>query len=264
MEIQWSLILFTVITGAAGWGLAALAVEEVRKNVDRGGFAIALALLVVLVIGGCASVTHLSHPENMLAALSHPTSGIFVEAALIGITSVATAIYLILKRRGATANAIKGFAIAAGAFGVLLSFMAGASYVVASQPAWDTPLTPICYGLTCFPEGIALYMLLASAARVQFDSKLFGLVLGIAGVLSALVSVVWGTTSGFFSEIAGCVGIAAVTGIVAAAAGFIARSGKNIIVLAAIALLFAIAAAIAYRYGMWAVGFGINNFFGSV
>lgn len=263
MEIQWSLVLFTVLTGTAGWGMAGLAVEEVRGKVGKEGFLLGLILLIVMAVGGCVSVTHLSHPENMLAALTHPTSGIFIEAALIGVTGVASIVYLILKKRQAAA-AVNVFAVIAGAFGVILSFMAGESYVVASQPAWNTLLMPLGYCLTVAPAGIALYLMMASVKAEPQDSVLLGAGLGAAGILGALAALAWGVASGFIADMAAAIGISVVGALVASLLGFFSRSGKKVWVFALIALLCALIGAIAYRYGMWSVGYGINNFFGSI
>ena len=63
--------------------------------------------LVLAVVGGIASVTHLSHPDRIMAVLSHPTAGIFLEALLIGLFIAAVAVYVILLKRDASAGAAK-------------------------------------------------------------------------------------------------------------------------------------------------------------
>lgn len=264
MEIQWSLILFTVITGAAGWAYATLAFEEIRGKAGEKGFFIALVLLVVLAVGGLASITHLSHPENVMAALSHPTSGIFVEASLVGLSGFAALVYLIVKKRGGSAVALKIFVVLAAVFGVALSYMAGESYVVSSQPAWNTQLMPLGYCLTAAPSGIALYLLLALVKKETDSVHLLGTALCVAGLIGAVGAVAWGFASGFLADIVVCIGASVVGALVASVMGYLSRSGKNVFAFVAIALVFALAGAIAYRYGMWAVGYGINNFFGTV
>ena len=97
MEIQWSLVLFTVLTGGAGWALGCVAVDEfTQKTKNDTNFIAAIVAIALAAVGGIASVTHLSHPENMLAALSHPTSGIFTEALLVGLTAVFALCYFFL------------------------------------------------------------------------------------------------------------------------------------------------------------------------
>ena len=48
-------------------------------------------------------------------------------------------------------------------FGVLISFMAGESYMMSSRPAWDTLLLPLGYMLTAMPGGVACYLVVVAA-----------------------------------------------------------------------------------------------------
>ncbi len=150
MEIQWSLVLFTVLTGGAGWALGCVAVDEfTQKAKNDTNFIAAIVAIVLAAVGGIASVTHLSHPENMLAALSHPTSGIFTEELLVGLTAVFALVYVILLKRGAAASALTvalvlvfGKVLCAWAcpFPWLQKFSAGRSAV---QPSAPPPLQAV-------------------------------------------------------------------------------------------------------------------------
>ena len=95
MTIQWSLVLFTVLSGCGAGLFACTALDEFRggaaSKVRLPACAVAVALLVV---GGIASATHLSHVDRMMAVLAHPTAGIFLEALLLGLLAVVTA-YLV-------------------------------------------------------------------------------------------------------------------------------------------------------------------------
>lgn len=162
MEIQWSLVLFTVLTGAGGWMLACVAIDEFAGKTRATNKLAVVVAAVVACAGGIASVTHLSHPEHIMGALSHPTSGIFVEAALTGLMAVCAIVYFVLLVREASAGARKAFAVLGAVFGVLLSFMAGESYMMSSQLAWNTPLLPLGYTGTAMPLGVALYLALAA------------------------------------------------------------------------------------------------------
>ena len=86
MTIQWSLVLFTVLSGCGAGLFACTALDEFRggaaSKVRLPACAVAVALLVV---GGIASATHLSHVDRMMAVLAHPTAGIFLEALLLGL-----------------------------------------------------------------------------------------------------------------------------------------------------------------------------------
>ena len=111
MEIQWSLVLFTVLSGAGAWLFASAAIDEFKGTTKKTAFPAAILAVVLLAVGGICSVTHLSHPERMLAALGHPTAGIFLEALLLGILAVVAIVYAILVKREASAGARKIFAV---------------------------------------------------------------------------------------------------------------------------------------------------------
>ncbi|MDU6010874.1 MAG: DmsC/YnfH family molybdoenzyme membrane anchor subunit [Slackia sp.] len=103
MEIQWSLVIFSSLVGMAGWMLAASAFDEVKGVNEKARPAAAAISLALLVVGGLASVTHLSHPTRVMGALSHPTSDIFYEALLTGLAAICIVVYLVLVRRDAKA-----------------------------------------------------------------------------------------------------------------------------------------------------------------
>lgn len=84
MEIQWSLVLFTAVAGCGTWASVGVAVDELRGLTERTNRLASAVALVLAVVGGIASVTHLSHPDRIMAVLGHPTPGIFLEALQIG------------------------------------------------------------------------------------------------------------------------------------------------------------------------------------
>lgn len=263
MSVQWSLVLFTALTGTAGWGFAALAFSEFRGKVARENqFFAAIVLLIVLIVGGCASVTHLSHVEGILGALQHPTSGIFVEAVLVGLTALPAVIYLILIKQNSSANALRVFAVLAAVFGVVLSFMAGESYMMAARPSWNTILLPMGYTGTALPAGIALYMLLIGIKGEEIAAEL-PVVLGIGGIIAAVSAAAYGIVSGDTSHVLIlwllCV---LVGGAAPAAIGFaMKKKQEQIKNLTTIALACSIIGVIAYRCFMWMCATDIVNFF---
>ena len=70
MEIQWSLVLFTVVAGAGAWQFAAAMIEALAKKDELPCRAESIVAFVLLVVGGCLSVTHLKHVDRILEALS--------------------------------------------------------------------------------------------------------------------------------------------------------------------------------------------------
>ena len=264
MAIQWSLVLFTVLTGAGGWMLACVAIDEFAGR-TRGVNKLAVVVAaVVACIGGIASVTHLSHPEHIMGALSHPTSGIFTEAALTGLLAVCAVVYFVLLVRGASAGARKAFAVLGAVFGVALSFMAGESYMMSSQLAWNTPLLPLGYLGTVMPLGIALYVALASRDK-QTDTSLYVKLLVAGGVVAAVTAAAYGAVSGAGADQPLLLwGLAVVVGGVAPAVlgGVALKKPEQAFALACATALCALVGATAYRCVMWLASAVVNNFFG--
>ena len=145
MDIQWSLVLFTALTGMGGWLFFFICLNVFVRKTDKGAFAGTATALALTVVGGLASVTHLSHPDRMLGALQHPTSGIFTEALLVGLLAIVMIAFLVMLRRGIDGGALKAVAVVGMALGALMSFMAGQSYLMSAIAAWNTELLPLGY-----------------------------------------------------------------------------------------------------------------------
>lgn len=265
METQWSLVLFTVLTGAAGWTLGCVAIDEfIRKTKNDTNFIAAIVAIVLAAVGGVASVTHLSHPENMLAALNHPTSGIFTEALLVGLTALFALVYLIVLKRDAGATARKIFAVLAALFGIVLAFAAGASYMMSAQLMWNTPLLPLAYGGTAMPLGIAVYLLVAQI-RGEQDLKLLQTLLIVGGAVAAITGLFYGVATGAAAHepllMWGLVVI--VGGVAPALCGWVAaKQPASALVLYVVATAAAFIGCAALRCAMWATSTVVNNFFG--
>lgn len=265
MEIQWSLVLFTVLTGGAGWALGCVAVDEfTQKTKNDTNFIAAIVAIVLAAVGGIASVTHLSHPENMLAALSHPTSGIFTEALLVGLTAVFALVYVILLKRNAAASARKLFVVLAAVFGIVLAFASGASYMMDAQTAWNTPLLPLAYGGTTMPLGVAVYLIVALAKHEEGLGQYFLLLL-VGGAVAAITGLFYGVATGVASQeplmMWGLV--VAVGGVVPAVCGWLGRKmPSSALALAGVAAVASFAGCVALRCVMWATSAVVNNFFG--
>lgn len=196
MEIQWSLVAFTTITAAAGWLAACTAAAEFMGKAKKASFVAAVAVLVLGAVGGLASVTHLSHVENIMGAFGHPTSGIFTEALLTVLLCAFAFIYALLVKREAGAGARKAAVVLLGIVGVILSFSVGMSYMMASRPSWNTPLLPVGYLGTAIPLGVAVYMAIARKLCPQEDLSVFGKGMLVGGVLAAITALAFGLSAG--------------------------------------------------------------------
>ena len=73
MTIQWSLVLFTALTGIGGWTFVCVTADEFLGRAKAAAFPAAVVAFALSAVGGLASVTHLSHPDRIMGALGHPT-----------------------------------------------------------------------------------------------------------------------------------------------------------------------------------------------
>lgn len=266
MEIQWSLVLFTALTGMGGMLLFMIGLNALLGKTEKGAFSGSVASIVLLVVGGLASVTHLSHPDRMLGALQHPTSGIFTEAVLVGLCVVCAAVFALMVKRSAAGGALKAVAVIGMVLGVLMAFMSGQSYIMAALDAWNTELLPLGYFGTALAEGAAAYLVLLAVEKAEKEAlSLYGLVLLVAGVASTVTVVAYGAVSGAFGAECGTmyvVGALLCGGIVPAICGAIAwKKPESALVLEILAVATSLAGAIAFRCAMWLLGTSFYGFF---
>ena len=71
MEIQWPLVLFSLIAGTGGSLFAFVALSELLGGKEKTRFAATVTSLVLIVAGGCLSMLHLASPQNAFAALTN-------------------------------------------------------------------------------------------------------------------------------------------------------------------------------------------------
>ena len=263
MSIQWSLVLFTALTGMAGWMFACVAIDCFVKKAQGANFIASIVAFVLAAVGGLASVTHLSHPENILGALSHPTSGIFVEAVLTGIFCVSVLLFIILLKKESEGG-MKVFAIIGAIDGVALSFMAGESYMMSSQTTWNTILLPLSYFATAIPAGIGAYLVCAYAKKAE-GLKLYATLLAAGAAIGAIVAAIYVLTSGNITGVAVTYfAIILVCMVIAFVIGFMLMKKESGLGLAIAAMVCAFGGAVALRCLMWIISLPTSNFFGNV
>lgn len=259
MSIQLSLVIFTALVGTAGWLAVCIAISELSGKGKSARSLAAIATLVLAIVGGIASVTHLSHPDRLFGALGHPTSGIFIEAVLVGLLIVSVVVYLILLKR--ESGAAKVLAIIAAIIGLVGSYMTGNSYIMSSIPVWDTVTLPIAYSLTVAPAGVALYLVLLGIKKDQ-DAKLFGLFLAVVGILGAIGAAAFLAPAGADALLTWGVCVV-VGGIIPAICGFLVFKGQSAMIMGAIALACALVGCVALRCLMWTTGETLYSLFGT-
>jgi len=261
MEIQWPLVVFTLFTGVAGWLFFFTGLNEFTKKSEKDGFIPGIVSIVLLALGALASILHLSHPDRILGALGHPTSGIFTEFVLVMLLGVFILVYLVCLKRDVHSG-IKVFAVLGMVFGVLISFMAGYSYLMPGRLAWDTILLPLGYLGTAIPVGAGLYW--ALSCKDEKSGSFAALSSAVGGAVALVTVGAYGAFTGGFAGVG--LPLLSLTLLCSAVLPLVCGIlGKNkpTTALAWIAVIAAVLGALFYRIMMWVVGSGFYNFFGN-
>lgn len=267
MEVQWALVLFTVVSGTGAWLFAWSMIANLLKKGEAPDKRESIVSIVLLVIGGCLSVLHLKHFERILEALNHPTSGIFIEAALIGVLIALVAVYLVLYVRNASEPARKAIGIAIVALAAVFTFACGSSYMMEARPVWCTLTLPLAYCGTACAAGATLNLLMKAIAKAPEEqlafaslTSLVGCCIGMVCNISFIIATGWAT-------------IAAPAAIAWTAVGVICLIAAILLSLLAwkrptralpagiVALCATVVAAVAVRVTMWLIGSPILDFF---
>ena len=223
--------------------------------------------MALLVVGGIASATHLSHVDRMMAVLAHPTAGIFLEALLLGLLAVCIAVYALLVKREASSGARKALAATGIVLAVAFAFACGVSYMMTSRPVWNTVALPLAYLGTALATGAALYLVMCAALKVdEGDVKKAGVYAAAGGALSLVLTVAFGLVSGTaFGDQAALFWVAVVlcgSAAPAVCGVLVARKSGGALSLGVVALAGALVGSVAVRAVMWLVGTAVANYFG--
>lgn len=268
MEIQWSLVLFTAISGAGAWMFAFIGLNEFLQKAKNSKALMAGCVIsaVLLALGGLASVTHLSHVDHVLWVLQHPAPGIFVEALLIGIDAVLAIIFFLLVKREASATARKVVAVLAIAMGPIFTYSCGSSYMMGSQLVWNTITLPLGYLGTAIPAGAAAWMLLGSYFKESDEQhKVAATELIVGGVVSLVLGAAYGLASGAATTQAPLFwgGVILVGSVVPIVCGIVARSNvKQVFNMGIAGLICGFAGSVSYRVLMWTASVVLMSLFG--
>ena len=269
MEIQWSLVLFTAISGAGAWLFAFLGVNEfMQKAKNEKGLLVGCVLAAVLpAVGGIASVTHLSHVDHVLWVLQHPAPGIFVEALLIGVDAVLAVVFFLMVKRSSSATVRKVVAVLAIVMGPIFTYSCGSSYMMASQLAWNTVTLPLGYLGTAIPAGAAIWMLLGFYCKESEEAhKTAGVELAVAGVASLVLSAAYGLVSGAAmgsQAVLFWLGVVAVGSVVPLVCGLLTmRNPKQAFTAGLVGMVCGFAGSVSYRVLMWTASVALMALFG--
>ena len=252
MEIQWSLVLFTALSGAGAWLVACAGLDAFRGLARKTVVPAVICGIALIIVGGIASATHLSHVDRIMAVLAHPAPGIFLEALL---------------KREASAGALKVLGVVAVAMAAIFSYSCGSSYMMSSQLAWNTVALPLGYLGGAMASGTALWYVLCAVRREEAQALSFAALETLVGSVAALVTaLIYGAASGvmggdasvlFWLGVVICGGVAplacAVTGL---------KKTEGALPLAVVAAAGALIGSVAYRVLMWTASVALMSLFG--
>lgn len=188
MEIQWPLLVFSVLLGISSGIYVFNGIGEVKNVFKEVRFKGALIALILLAIGGCASVLHLGHPERATHLLANIGSGLSMELIAVGLLGVTGFIYLFLAKRANTASKVLG--VITALLGLALPCITGSSFMMAARPAWDSITLPLLYLGAGLAAGFLLMAALVVLGPKGKEEGKFALMLALIGVLLMVVTVI--------------------------------------------------------------------------
>lgn len=268
MEIQWALVLFTVVSGAGAWLFASSMLSYLLKKDVTPSKLETIVSFVLVAVGGCLSVMHLSHVDRILEALNHPTSGIFVEAAMIGVLCVILAVYFVLLVRGSSEKARTVVGILALLVGIVFTYACGSSYMMEGRPAWQTVALPLAYFGTAASAGAGLNLLLKAVQKRDETAVSFAGVLAVAGgVLGLVLAAAFCISAGGAiaasdnSAVLWTVVLFVALVVVIVCGALAMKQPKNALAMGVVACVAGVIAATLLRVVMWLIGTPFMDFF---
>jgi len=206
---DWGLIIFTVLVQMSVGSFLVLGVVHFfatrkagKEEADRMSDRALLAIVPVLVLAFAASLLHLGSPANAYTAVNNLGTSWLSREILAGVSfAVVATVYAFLQWRKIgpfILRAIIGWI--AAIVGVGLVFIMSNVYMLPTQPAWNTFVTPLSFYVTTillglFATGIAYVANYAYIAKKKADCAeaqcdlLRGAMRGIAVTAIVLVGI---------------------------------------------------------------------------
>ncbi|MBI5053360.1 MAG: dimethyl sulfoxide reductase anchor subunit [Chloroflexi bacterium] len=160
---EWALIAFTILAQMSVGSFIVLGIvhffatrkagsEEADRLSDRA----LLAIGPTLLLGLAASLLHLGNPFNAYLAVSNLGSSWLSWEVLSGVLFAAVGgVFALMQWRKFASFAIRNIiAVVAAAVGLVLVYSMSNVYMLRTQPAWNTVLTPISFYTTTLLLGV--------------------------------------------------------------------------------------------------------------
>lgn len=251
MDIQWPLVLFTLLSGTGASIALFLGIQILMEKSSRLVRPCSITALVFLIAGGLCSAAHLAHPLRAFTVVAHPGEGIFLEACLLALVALLL-IGILATARPGKERVLKGLSAAVIVASAALSFFSGASYMMAAHPAWNSVLLPLCYLITSLTAGGACFGLIAALKGGHPIPLALSVLEGFLGIAAIAIIGAYGAVADIFSSNYAVFawGGLLLSGVLPAAVGFICAH-KPRPTLFAVAAVSALAGGILIRMSMW-------------
>ncbi len=188
MEIQWPLLIFSVLLGMGSGLLVFIGVGELKGAFKKVRFVLAVSALALLAAGGIASTFHLGHIDRAFHILGNLNSAFSHELFAVAFAAIVALVYAVLSRKDYPA-ASKVVGILALVAGIVLPLTAGISFMMPARPAWDSFTLPLMYLGTGLGMGLVLGAAIVYLKGDAQDAKT-ALLVAIVGVVCSIVTMV--------------------------------------------------------------------------
>ena len=170
MEIQWTLVFFTLLVGM-GCGLFGVIAAVGLGNASFVSKKGVVTALVLLAAGGFSSVFHLAHPLKAIYVLTNLNTEFGRELLLIAAVGILMIIYLL--RIDKTSDCGKRIICVLGiVFAAWTAFQSGYTYLLVARPSWNTFLLPLCYLAAACALGCIAFGLIVKNVSDQTQARM--------------------------------------------------------------------------------------------
>lgn len=191
MEIQWPLVVYTLLGGLGVGTMMCVAVAEWTGRLARTRLPAAITAFVAIILGGISSILHLGHAERGVNLLGNVTSGLTQEVFGLGFAGLATLVYIWLAWRGSSEQARRISAVVAGVIGVIEAFLFGKAYVLVARPGWNSWLLPLLYFVSAAVLGLFTFYVWVALRNEEKDRALVNKITQVSLVVQAVVLAVY-------------------------------------------------------------------------
>ena len=204
MEMEWPLILFQFFVCASCGALFMQGLLGLAGKGKDTQIPSLLTSLLLMVIGGIAVFMHLQHWERMFNGFGHITSGITQELIGVVLMVVAIVLYFLFARRSEDGIPPKWASALAVLIPLVMVFLMAHSYLMPARVSWNSFMLIVYYFVNMALLGSVIAVIVALACRCRDDLRLLVNIAMVAGVLQAVVVLVYAfvlvNSSGTFAD----------------------------------------------------------------